>query len=215
GTVTESVDHPELAALGLRFFRRMACRGPGSVEFKRDECDGAWKPVELNPPLWQQHGFAAACGENFSVDSISRPHRTAGSRPSLPGRRSLGRRAPPSAAFLGPLSDGQPDPSGSGNGRSAAGAISRCSPLTTPAVHEARVLSRTEGLLTRGSGDRIPDWCTHHISWAAVDARAPPCERAAPEDVQRGRRALDQGAAPPGPNSARLERQQVQPVIAA
>lgn len=67
GTMMESVDDPELAELGLRLFRAMEWRGPGSIEFKRDERDGAWKLIELNPRLWQQHGFAAACGVNFPL----------------------------------------------------------------------------------------------------------------------------------------------------
>src|SRR5688572_15987173 len=36
GTMMESVENPELVELGLRFFRAMEWRGPGSVEFKRD-----------------------------------------------------------------------------------------------------------------------------------------------------------------------------------
>lgn len=67
GTMMESVDDPELAGLGLRFFREMAWRGPGSIEFKRDARDGRWKLIELNPRLWQQHGLAAACGVDFPL----------------------------------------------------------------------------------------------------------------------------------------------------
>ncbi|MBI4264492.1 MAG: hypothetical protein HY657_08960 [Acidobacteria bacterium] len=62
GTLMESVEDPELAELGLRFFRAMAWRGPGSIEFKRDARGRGWKVIELNPRLWQQHGLAAACG---------------------------------------------------------------------------------------------------------------------------------------------------------
>jgi D-aspartate ligase len=67
GTLMETIDDPELAALGLRFFRAMGWRGPGSIEFKRDARDGRWKLIELNPRLWQQHGLAAACGVNFPM----------------------------------------------------------------------------------------------------------------------------------------------------
>jgi len=67
GTMMESVHEAELAELGLRFFRAMEWRGPGSIEFKRDDRDGGWKLIELNPRLWQQHGLAAACGVNFPL----------------------------------------------------------------------------------------------------------------------------------------------------
>jgi predicted ATP-grasp superfamily ATP-dependent carboligase len=67
GTLLESVEDPALADLGLRLFRAMHWRGPGSIEFKRDARDGGWKLIEINPRLWQQHGLAAACGVNFPL----------------------------------------------------------------------------------------------------------------------------------------------------
>jgi D-aspartate ligase len=67
GTLMETVDDPELRELGLRFFRSMDWRGPGSIEFKRDSRDGRWKLIELNPRLWQQNGLAAACGMSFPL----------------------------------------------------------------------------------------------------------------------------------------------------
>lgn len=67
GTVVESVRHPELVGLGLRFFRGIGYRGIGSIEFKKDERDGRLKMIELNPRLWQQNGHATACGINFPL----------------------------------------------------------------------------------------------------------------------------------------------------
>lgn len=67
GTLMETIVEPELRELGLRFFRSLCWRGPGSIEFKRDERDGQWKLIELNPRLWQQHALAAACGMNFPL----------------------------------------------------------------------------------------------------------------------------------------------------
>jgi len=67
GTMMESVEEPEVAELGLRFFAAMQWRGPGSIEFKRDDRDGRWKLIELNPRLWQQNGLAADCGMNFPL----------------------------------------------------------------------------------------------------------------------------------------------------
>jgi predicted ATP-grasp superfamily ATP-dependent carboligase len=65
GTLMESIRDPELEGLGLRFFRGLPWRGTGSVEFKRDERDGGWKMIEMNPRLWQQTALADACGLNF------------------------------------------------------------------------------------------------------------------------------------------------------
>jgi predicted ATP-grasp superfamily ATP-dependent carboligase len=67
GTLMETVNDPELRALGLRFFDAIGWRGPGSIEFKRDERDGVWRMIELNPRLWQQNGLAAAAGMNFPL----------------------------------------------------------------------------------------------------------------------------------------------------
>jgi D-aspartate ligase len=67
GTLMESVHEPELADLGLRFFAAMNWRGPGSIEFKRDDRDGVWKLIELNPRFWQQNGLTTDCGMNFPL----------------------------------------------------------------------------------------------------------------------------------------------------
>lgn len=67
GTLVESVHDPELLDLGLRLLRHLSWRGPGSIEFKRDARDGAWKLIELNPRLWQQHALAGACGTGFAL----------------------------------------------------------------------------------------------------------------------------------------------------
>jgi predicted ATP-grasp superfamily ATP-dependent carboligase len=67
GTLMETVVEPEVRELGLRLFRAMNWRGPGSIEFKRDDRDGRWKLIELNPRLWQQHGLAEVAGMNFPL----------------------------------------------------------------------------------------------------------------------------------------------------
>ena len=67
GTLMETVDEPDVRELGLRLFRALNWRGPGSIEFKRDDRDGLWKLIELNPRLWQQHGLAEVCGMNFPL----------------------------------------------------------------------------------------------------------------------------------------------------
>lgn len=88
GTMMESVDDPALAELGVRFFRAMEWRGPGSIEFKRDARDGEWKLVELNARLWQQHGLAAACGVDFPLIQ----YRDLAGQPPLAHRYRIGVR---------------------------------------------------------------------------------------------------------------------------
>lgn len=67
GTLMETVIEPEVRELGLRLFRALNWRGPGSIEFKRDDRDGCWKLIELNPRLWQQHALATVAGVNFPM----------------------------------------------------------------------------------------------------------------------------------------------------
>jgi predicted ATP-grasp superfamily ATP-dependent carboligase len=40
---------PEVAEVGLRFFRGVGYRGLGNVEFRRDDRDAQWKVIECNP----------------------------------------------------------------------------------------------------------------------------------------------------------------------
>jgi D-aspartate ligase len=67
GTLMETVVEPEVRELGLRLFRALNWRGPGSIEFKRDDRDGRVKLIELNPRLWQQHALATVAGMNFPM----------------------------------------------------------------------------------------------------------------------------------------------------
>jgi predicted ATP-grasp superfamily ATP-dependent carboligase len=67
GTMLESVDCPELARLAVGFCRDIGYRGLGEIEVKRDERDGQFKLIELNPRLWQQAAHAARCGIDFAL----------------------------------------------------------------------------------------------------------------------------------------------------
>ena len=77
GTLMETVADPELEEMGLRLFRAMNWRGPGSIEFKRDDRDGRWKLIELNARLWQQSALAEIAGMNFPfiqyMDAVGHP----------------------------------------------------------------------------------------------------------------------------------------------
>jgi D-aspartate ligase len=60
--VGEAVWVEELVEAALRLLRAFDFHGLSQVEFKRDERDGRYKLMEINPRLWQWHGLAAACG---------------------------------------------------------------------------------------------------------------------------------------------------------
>jgi D-aspartate ligase len=67
GTCMESLHNQPLADMALRFFRGTSYRGTGSIEFKKDECDGEFKMIELNARLWQQNIQATYAGVNFPL----------------------------------------------------------------------------------------------------------------------------------------------------
>ena len=67
GCLVQSVEYPELLALGKAFFTKIGYRGVGSAEFKLDQRDGKLKLIELNPRYWQQNALAEKCGMNFPL----------------------------------------------------------------------------------------------------------------------------------------------------
>lgn len=67
GSLVESVYEPEVLSLGERFMESIGYRGVGSAEFKRDERDGVFKLIELNPRYWQQNALAERCNVNFPL----------------------------------------------------------------------------------------------------------------------------------------------------
>jgi hypothetical protein len=60
--VGEAVWVQEVVDQGLRLLRALRHTGLSQVEFKRDQRDGSYRLMEVNPRLWQWHGLAAACG---------------------------------------------------------------------------------------------------------------------------------------------------------
>ena len=67
GCLVETIENPELLAIGTEFFRRIGYRGTGSAEFKFDARDGRYKLIELNPRYWQQNALAERVGMNFPL----------------------------------------------------------------------------------------------------------------------------------------------------
>ena len=216
GTLMESVAEPELADLGLRFFRAMSWRGPGSIEFKRDDRDGRWKLIELNPRLWQQHGFAAACGVNFPMIQY---HELTGAAPPpcvyRVGVRWMDELRDPRSAWhhvrSGQLTPLQWLRSLGGVRHGALFAADDPRPLLTAlgatASRIPRVLvSRREASPpTPGAGPAAPGrwvrWGRHGMAIGRKIAR-------------RVGRAVDAGVLTPAPDTSRLETQMVNQLFA-
>jgi predicted ATP-grasp superfamily ATP-dependent carboligase len=59
--------NPEVAEMGLRFFRGVGLRGMGNVEFKRDPRDGQLKIIECNPRLTLADDMILRSGMNLSL----------------------------------------------------------------------------------------------------------------------------------------------------
>lgn len=67
GCLVQSVEYPELLALGRALFMKIGYRGVGSAEFKMDKRDGNLKLIEINPRYWQQNALPDRCGMNFPL----------------------------------------------------------------------------------------------------------------------------------------------------
>jgi predicted ATP-grasp superfamily ATP-dependent carboligase len=82
--VGESVWVDEVVEHGRRYLEGLGFHGLAQVEFKRDERDGEYKLMEINPRLWQWHGLAAACG----VDLVDVAYRDLLGEPVEPKLKS-------------------------------------------------------------------------------------------------------------------------------
>jgi predicted ATP-grasp superfamily ATP-dependent carboligase len=66
GTFMISKKLPELSSLARRLFEGIGYMGAGVIEFKKDERDGRFKLLELNPRFTQQYFHAAVAGIDFA-----------------------------------------------------------------------------------------------------------------------------------------------------
>jgi predicted ATP-grasp superfamily ATP-dependent carboligase len=80
GTYHATTRDPEVAELGLRFFRAVGLRGLGNVEFKRDGNDGQLKLIECNARFTMSNELIRVAGIDLALLSYN---------------RLLGRPAPP------------------------------------------------------------------------------------------------------------------------
>lgn len=64
--------NPEVAELGLRFFRRVGLRGIGHVEFKRDPRDQKLKIIEVNARFTGANPLINKCGIDLALITYNR-----------------------------------------------------------------------------------------------------------------------------------------------
>jgi D-aspartate ligase len=72
GTFHRSNWDPEVAEVGLKFFRGIGLRGLGCVEFKRDERDGRLKLIECNHRFTAADALQRACGLELGLLAYNR-----------------------------------------------------------------------------------------------------------------------------------------------
>jgi len=65
GTYMRSTYDESLINLGCKLFEGLDYTGIGSIEFKKDDRDGEFKLMELNPRFWQQNIQATIAGVDF------------------------------------------------------------------------------------------------------------------------------------------------------
>lgn len=66
GSFMTSIQCPELIEQSIKFFEGMEYTGVGSIEFKKDDKDGQFKLLELNPRFWKQNNHPTFAGVNFA-----------------------------------------------------------------------------------------------------------------------------------------------------
>jgi D-aspartate ligase len=78
-TYVESIEHPEVREMSVRFLREMNYYGLAEVEFKQDPRDGKFKLLDVNARTWGFHALGEATGVDFSYllyrDQIGEPVR--------------------------------------------------------------------------------------------------------------------------------------------
>ena len=66
-TFVESIDQPEVAALGTRVLEAMNYSGLVEIEFKRDSSSDELKLLDINPRVWGWHTIGRRAGVDFSL----------------------------------------------------------------------------------------------------------------------------------------------------
>ena len=86
-TCVETVEHPEVEALALKFLKAMDYYGLVELEFKLDSRDGQYKLLDVNSRTWGYHALGATAGVDFSrmlfEDQIGADVQPARARPNV------------------------------------------------------------------------------------------------------------------------------------
>jgi D-aspartate ligase len=87
-TLVQTVEHPELELLALRFLESIDYYGLVELEFKRDARDGAIKLLDVNARTWGYHSLGQRAGVDFPyllyADQLGMPAgRSVRARPGL------------------------------------------------------------------------------------------------------------------------------------
>lgn len=64
-TFVETIEHPELEEMSIRFLRAIGYYGLAEVEFRRDPRDGVFKLLDVNARTWGYHSLGMAAGVDF------------------------------------------------------------------------------------------------------------------------------------------------------
>lgn len=67
GSLAETFHDEAFGQMGLDFFRSIGYRGFGTIEFKKDDRDGAWKATDLNPRWVGPLELPTKAGVNFPL----------------------------------------------------------------------------------------------------------------------------------------------------
>ncbi len=66
GAYNKTVNVPEIHQYGKMLFEEVRWTGPAQLEFIRDEKDGQYKLIEINPRFWGTLGLSVKAGVNFA-----------------------------------------------------------------------------------------------------------------------------------------------------
>jgi predicted ATP-grasp superfamily ATP-dependent carboligase len=90
-TYVQTIDHPLVEEMSLRFLRSINYYGLVELEYKHDERDGAIKLLDVNPRTWGYHTLGQRAGVDF-------PYLLYADQLGLAGPRAL--RAPPGIFWI-------------------------------------------------------------------------------------------------------------------
>jgi len=83
GIYNQTTEEPQARAMAIKLLRELNWHGPAMVEFKRDDRDGVFRLIEINPRLWGTLDLSIQAG--FDVPARIAELAVAGSIPTAAG----------------------------------------------------------------------------------------------------------------------------------